>query len=94
MDTSTSQMGPSLDGRATESSVTALLTKRPWWRSFVDGEFLQRPGAGTFAVLEAATGETLVRAKNVRFPSGRGEVPGWPPGPLAASSVTPSALRS
>jgi len=57
--------------------------ERQEWGAFIDGAFVPMGHRPTFEVIEPSTApETLhefVRSKAVRFRSGRGEVPVWPP---------------
>jgi hypothetical protein len=79
---------------AVPDAMTPGLVERARWVAFIGGSFTDTGDEDTFAVTEPATGqegsgfgrenalETLhqfVRSKNIRFPSGRGAVPVWPP---------------
>ncbi len=49
-------------------------------RNFIGSPFGGVKGSGYGREYAAETVHEFVRAKNVRFPSGRGSIPGWPPG--------------
>jgi acyl-CoA reductase-like NAD-dependent aldehyde dehydrogenase len=50
-------------------------------RNFIGSPFGGVKGSGYGREYAAETVHEFVRAKNVRFPSGRGVIPGWPPPP-------------
>jgi hypothetical protein len=53
--------------------------ERQEWGAFIGGAFVPMGHRPTFEVVEPSTLHEFVQSKAVRFRSGRGEVPVWPP---------------
>ena len=66
---------------ATRLEVGMVFVNNYTRRNFIGSPFGGVKGSGYGREYGPETLHEFVRAKNVRFPSGRGSIPGWPPQP-------------